>query len=110
MRLVIAWHRVNGDLPAAVAQRDPRLAFRANTFGNGELVVQPGQSRRAGEDQLSIRHRRNVKVGDLIEAACEQSPCGIVRQRLTLNASGEQNANGEVARPYEQSGWTQRQR
>src|ERR1700751_1181141 len=110
MRFVIGWHRVDGYLAAAVIQYELRFVLPRSALDNGELSVEPGEARGAGEDQLSTRHRCNVEVGNLIETAGEQSPCRIVRQRLVLAARGEQNDKGQVARPHERSERTQRQR
>ena len=54
VRLVIGWHRIDGHLSAAVAECDLRFVFRAGALCDGEFAVEPGQTRRAGEDQLSV--------------------------------------------------------
>src|SRR5208283_5532578 len=109
MRFVIGRRWVDGHLPAAVAERDLRLAFAAGGLRDRELLVEPGEACGAGENELSTRHWPNVEVGDLVETACEQSPCRIAGQRLLLDAGGEHTNQGQTARPREHSGRTKRQ-
>jgi hypothetical protein len=94
-------HRHCGELAAGIGQDQRRPEPAGISLGDRQLVVEPRQSRRARHSELPARHRLDIKIGNLVEAARKQLPARIGSGRLVVGASCEGQRQRDSRNPRE---------